>query len=222
MKGYEMMVVTWVREGRELISMVPLHQVHGAAAKSRCEHLGHISMKKEGYLCPSLGQFRVGLVCPGEDVAARVCGPSTASRSEQYTNKGRITILNPTVSSPVHPILSVLLPSMMKSRLIHTAPVFEPNSGGVSSVGGVKGFRGENGGIGRNKAGYLARGVEQELERLDEAFMSVGDQVRAQKEAAQKWIRRQRLRMEVRGDISQHTSAPILWRVSVGGGGKYD
>lgn len=51
--------------------------------------------------------------------------------------------------------------------------------------------------MGRSKAGYWARGAEQELERLDEAFMSVGEQVRAQKEAAQKWIRRQRIRMEV-------------------------
>lgn len=77
--------------------------------------------------------------------------------------------------------------------------MFEPNPAKASSAGGVKGGRGHNGGTGRSKAGwYWARGAEQELERLEEAFLSVGDQVRAQKEAAQKWIRRQSIRMEVR------------------------
>lgn len=49
----------------------------------------------------------------------------------------------------------------------------------------------------RSKARPWVRGAEQEVKSLDEAFLSVGDQVRAQKEAAQKWIRRQRVRMEV-------------------------
>lgn len=47
------------------------------------------------------------------------------------------------------------------------------------------------------KAAYWSRGAQKELERLDEAFLSVGGQVKAQKQAAQKWIRRQRIRMEV-------------------------
>lgn len=97
---------------------------------------------------------------------------------------------------------------MNKSRLIHTAPVFEPNSGRASSAGGVKGSRGgHNGGVGRrSKAGCWARGTEQQdLERLEEAFRSVGEQVRAQKEAAQKWIRRQRIRMEVCTYVGTHT-----------------
>lgn len=64
---------------------------------------------------------------------------------------------------------------------------------------GVKGGGGHTGATDKNKAGYWAREAEQELERLDEAFVSVSDQVRAQKEAAQKWIRRQRIRMEVCG-----------------------
>lgn len=59
------------------------------------------------------------------------------------------------------------------------------------------GERGSRGGMGIGKAEYWARGAEQELERLDEAFLSVGDHVNTQKEAAQKWIRRQRIRMEV-------------------------
>lgn len=54
------------------------------------------------------------------------------------------------------------------------------------------------GGLGRNSdVGYWARGAATELERLDEAFAAVGAQVSAQKEAAKKWIRRQRIRMEV-------------------------
>lgn len=93
-----------------------------------------------------------------------------------------------------------------KSRLIHTAPVFEPNSVRASSAGGVKGSRGNGTGMGKSKTGYWARGAEQELERLDEAFLSVGDQVRAQKEAAQKWIRRQRIRMEVCGQSAKPCS----------------
>lgn len=77
-----------------------------------------------------------------------------------------------------------------QSRLIHTAPVFQPGSGRTG------------GGLGRSGGGSVARRssrywAEKELERLDEAFLSVAGQVKEQKQAAQRWIRRQKIRMEV-------------------------
>ncbi|CAM9168820.1 unnamed protein product [Ectocarpus fasciculatus] len=94
-----------------------------------------------------------------------------------------------------------------QSRLIHTAPVFQPETGMASSAGGTGGRNSAQvagrpgGGLGRNSdVGYWARGAATELERLDEAFAAVGAQVRAQKEAAKKWIRRQRIRMEAQTD----------------------
>lgn len=57
---------------------------------------------------------------------------------------------------------------------------------------------GGKGGAWRNSnTEFATREAEKELEKLDAAFSLLGGQVRAQKEAAQKWIRRQRIRMEV-------------------------
>ncbi|CAN0019560.1 unnamed protein product [Ectocarpus sp. 12 AP-2014] len=94
-----------------------------------------------------------------------------------------------------------------QSRLIHTAPVFQPETGRASPAGGSGGRNSAQvagrtgGGLGRNSnVGYWARGAATELGRLDEAFAAVGAQVSAQKEAAKKWIRRQRIRMEAQID----------------------
>eukprot|EP00903_Cladosiphon_okamuranus_P021149 g19425.t1 len=95
-----------------------------------------------------------------------------------------------------------------QSRLIHTAPVFEPKSGRASSVG-TRGA--SSSGMGRSRGGHWVRGAEEELKRLDEAFVSVGDQVRAQKEAAQKWIRRQRIRMEVCMNVFETIEDETCW-----------
>lgn len=78
-----------------------------------------------------------------------------------------------------------------QSRLIHTAPVFQPTSGRAGA-----GLGGSGGGpVARRSSRYWA---EKELERLDEAFQSVAGQAKEQKQAAQRWIRRQEIRMEVR------------------------
>ncbi|CAM9690174.1 unnamed protein product, partial [Hapterophycus canaliculatus] len=98
--------------------------------------------------------------------------------------------------------------SEKQSRLIHTAPVFQPDAGKESSsvvAGGRNSMRGTQvlgnsggGSGGRRNSGtrFGTRESKKELERLDEAFSLLADQVRSQKEAAQKWIRRQNIRME--------------------------
>ncbi|CBJ31731.1 hypothetical protein Esi_0278_0041 [Ectocarpus siliculosus] len=104
-----------------------------------------------------------------------------------------------------------------QSRLIHTAPVFQPETGRASSAGGAGGQNSAQvagrtgGGLGKNgDVGYWARGAATELERLDEAFAAVGAQVSAQKEAAKKWTRRQRIRMEVCVCVSPCLTSGVL------------
>lgn len=53
----------------------------------------------------------------------------------------------------------------------------------------------------QNGGGYRGRVAERELDRLEESFYSMMEHVKAQKLAAQKWIRRQHIRMEVRLDF---------------------
>ncbi|CAM9971025.1 unnamed protein product, partial [Scytosiphon promiscuus] len=97
-----------------------------------------------------------------------------------------------------------------QSRLIHTAPIFQPEAGkdspsglagGRNAVRGSQRLRidgGDSSGAAWRRRGtsFGAREAERELERLDDAFSLLMNQVRAQKEAAHKWIRRQRIRME--------------------------
>lgn len=86
--------------------------------------------------------------------------------------------------------------------------MFQPDTGRALPPTGAAGWngRGVRGGAGivgsargrHNAAEYWARATERELEKLEEAFAAVGRHVRVQKVAAQRWIRRQRIRMEVR------------------------
>lgn len=52
-------------------------------------------------------------------------------------------------------------------------------------------------GTGENARTYRASAADRELEKIDEAFATSMENLRLQKIAAQRWIRRQHIRMEV-------------------------
>lgn len=94
---------------------------------------------------------------------------------------------------------------MNQSRLVSTAPVFKPDPGRGSSAGeGGRWSVSRGGGRGRilnsnsSARGYDSFSADRELKKLDAAFTAMELHVNEQKEAAQKWIRLQRIRMEVR------------------------
>lgn len=87
-----------------------------------------------------------------------------------------------------------------QSRLIHTAPVFQPEVDKSARRHMWETVGGTNRAGGRKRdtaAAYWATGAQRELDRLNAAFSAVKGRMATQKLAAQKWIRRQRIRMEV-------------------------
>ncbi|CAM9168608.1 unnamed protein product, partial [Choristocarpus tenellus] len=97
--------------------------------------------------------------------------------------------------------------SEKQSRLIHTAPTFTPDEGGgLGSTRGRSPRGSSRFGRGASKGGRGGRGErgsaraqaeERELERLEEAFKNGKCKVAEQKRVAQRWIRRQGIRMQV-------------------------